>query len=102
MMISSFIALLYSIYSCDMTAAVAAQKKEIENLKYLEVILDASFDALFVINDRGIIQKVNAASVKVFGWTMEELIGQNINIIMPEEHARKHDSYLESKSSIYD
>jgi PAS domain-containing protein len=83
-----------------MTAAVAAQKAEIENLKYLEVILDASFDALFVINDQGIIQKVNAASMKVFGWTMDELIGQNINIIMPEEHARQHDSYLESKSSI--
>ena len=79
---------------------MAAQQAEIENLKYMEVILDASFDALFVINDHGIIQKVNAASLKVFGWTMEELIGQNINIIMPEKHAREHDSYLESKSSL--
>ena len=80
-----------------MTAIVAAQKAEIEHLKYLEVILDASFDALFVINDHGIIQKVNAASTNVFGWTMNELIGQNIKMIMPEEHARKHDSYFESK-----
>ncbi|KAL3776856.1 hypothetical protein ACHAW5_009014 [Stephanodiscus triporus] len=62
----------------------------------METILDASFDALFVINDRGIIQKVNEASVRVFGWTVDELVGKNINIIMPEERARMHDSYLEN------
>jgi PAS domain S-box-containing protein len=65
----------------------------------METIIDASFDALFVINDSGIIQKVNEASVRVFGWTVDELVGKNINIIMPEERARMHDSYLESEFS---
>ena len=50
-------------------------------------------------NDRGIIQTVNEASVRVFGWTVDELVGKNINIIMPEERARMHDSYLESEFS---
>ena len=91
---------LFCGFMRDMSAEKAAQAEVVESNKYMEVILDASFDALFVINDRGIIQKVNAASSKVFGWTVEEFIGQNINIIMPDEYARKHDTYMESKSSI--
>jgi PAS domain-containing protein len=83
----------------DVTKEKQALSAIVESKKYMETILDASFDALFVINDRGIIQKVNAASVGVFGWTVDELVGKNINIIMPEAHARKHDSYLESEFS---
>ena len=83
----------------DVTIEKQALSEIIESKKYMETILDASFDALFVINDRGIIQKVNAASVRVFGWTVDELVGKNINVIMPEEQARQHDSYLESKFS---
>lgn len=81
----------------DVTVEKAALSALIENEQYMKTILDASFDALFVINDHGIIQKVNDASMKVFGWNKEELINQNINILMPEKHARKHDSYLDSK-----
>ena len=58
-------------------------------------IIDASFDALFCINQHGIIQMVNQKSCEVFGWSREEFIGQNISMIMPEEHAVNHDNYLE-------
>lgn len=80
----------------DLTVEKAAQSASVQNEQYMKTIIDASFDALFVINDRGIIQKVNDASEKVFGWNKEELINQNINIIMPGAHARKHDSYLDN------
>lgn len=83
----------------DVTMEKQALSEIVSSKKYMETILDASFDALFVINDRGIIQKVNEASVRVFGWTADELVGKNINIIMPEERARMHDSYLESEFS---
>ena len=82
----------------DVTVEKQALLEIVESKKYMETILDASFDALFVINDRGIIQKVNEASVRVFGWTVEELVGRNINMIMHEDHARLHDSYLDSES----
>ena len=54
----------------------------------------ASFDGLFVIDHRGIIQRVNQTSCDVFGWSRDEFIGQNINMIMPACRAEKHDSYL--------
>ena len=88
---------------CGFIRDVSVEKQALLEIvgskKYMETILDASFDALFVINDCGIIQKVNEASVRVFGWTVDELVGKNINILMPEEHARMHDSYLESEFS---
>ena len=79
----------------DITSEKAAEAELIQERTLLTKILNASFDALLVINERGIIQKVNTASTRVFGWTEEEFIGKNINMIMPSEHAKRHDSYLE-------
>ncbi|KAL7485174.1 hypothetical protein ACHAW6_010770, partial [Cyclotella cf. meneghiniana] len=78
----------------DLTQEKAAQEEIIREQLLTSKIIDASFDALFVINHRGVIQRVNNASCHVFGWSREEFIGQNINMIMPIGHAKKHDSYL--------
>lgn len=78
----------------DLTSEKAARAEILEKQKLMEKIVEASFDALFVISQRGIIQMVNGASSRVFGWTHEEFLGKNISMIMPEHHASKHDSYL--------
>jgi PAS domain S-box-containing protein len=59
-------------------------------------ILDASFDALFVINNQGIIQEVNETSTAVFGWKREEFIGRNIHMIMTSDVAASHNQYLQN------
>ena len=55
-----------------------------------------AFDALFVINDRGIIQQVNETSTRAFGYSEDEFVGSNITIIMPKEHSEHHDEYLDN------
>ena len=32
----------------------------------------------------------------MFGWTAEEMIGQNIKMLMPEKFSREHDMYLQT------
>jgi len=59
-------------------------------------ILDASFDAAFVINNQGIIQEVNETSIRVFGWSEDEFLGSNISIIMTSDVAAEHNQYLEN------
>jgi len=86
---------LYCGFIRDLTSEKAAQAEIIESHDHMTKILDASFDSLFCINEKGIIQLVSDASSRVLGYTKEELQGQNIKMIMPEGHARKHDSYLE-------
>ena len=44
-------------------------------------IIEAAFDAMFYINERGIIQMVNEAAVKQFGWSRSEFLGSNISMI---------------------
>ncbi len=44
-------------------------------------IIEAAFDAMFYINERGIIQMVNEAAVTQFGWSRSEFLGSNISMI---------------------
>jgi len=58
-------------------------------------MLDSSFDSMFAINETGIIQTVNQAAVREFGFASEEeLVGKNISIIVGGNHAQSHDKYL--------
>lgn len=78
----------------DLTSEKAAEADVIEKQKLTSRIIDASFDALFVINQRGIIQMTNNKSAEVFGWTQDEFLDQNISMIMPKGHSNNHDRYL--------
>jgi len=47
-----------------------------------------------VIDEKGILQYANAAAEKSTGYLKSEMLGKNVKILMPEEFAREHDSYL--------
>ncbi len=57
-------------------------------------ILEATVDAIITIDDRGIIETFNSAAEKLFGYTADEMIGKNINQLMPAPYADEHDGYL--------
>ncbi len=58
-------------------------------------ILSSALDPLITIDERGEILAASRSVERVFGYTSDELIGQNIKILMPEPHRSKHDKYLE-------
>jgi PAS domain S-box-containing protein len=51
-------------------------------------------DAIISISAEGIILNVNIATERLFGWTTDEMVGQNINMLMPEPYRSEHDGYL--------
>ncbi len=73
-----------------------AQSTLAMNEARLQAIFDNTFDAIIIINDRGIIRSVNRAAVETFGYLENELVGQNINILIPEPHHDLHDGYIRS------
>lgn len=58
-------------------------------------ILDTAVNAIITMTEDCVIDGVNAAAERLFGYTREEMIGQNVNILMPNPYRDKHDSYVQ-------
>lgn len=61
---------------------------------HLQSILDTVLDATVVIDSKGIIQSFNNSAVRQFGYTPEEVIGQDVSVLMPTPYREQHDGYL--------
>lgn len=60
----------------------------------LEAILENAVDAIITIDEKGLIDSVNPATEKVFGYEATELHGKNIKMLMPSPYRDEHDGYL--------
>jgi PAS domain S-box-containing protein len=65
-----------------------------EEASKLEAILNSAVAAIITIDTRGIIDSVNPATERIFGYLASELLGQNVRILMPEPFHSEHDAYL--------
>ena len=61
----------------------------------IRAILDTIQDGIITIDEMGIIQNINPAVEKLFGYTGAELIGCNISLLMDKKEATQHDGYLQ-------
>ena len=62
----------------------------------VESILDTVIDAIIAIDERGIIQSINKAAEKLFGYSAQEIIGMNVNLLMPNPYSGEHDRYMQN------
>ncbi len=58
-------------------------------------IVDNMADGLIVMSDQGEVISFNKAATDIFGYDGSEVVGSNINMLMPEPNQSQHDSYLE-------
>jgi PAS domain S-box-containing protein len=56
-------------------------------------LLEATPDAMVVVNEGGEIVLVNAQTERLFGWPREELLGQTVEILVPERFQHSHPAY---------
>jgi PAS domain S-box-containing protein len=59
-----------------------------------KAVLETTVDGIITIDEKGIIQAVNPAVEKIFGYLTEELIGSAVSILMPEPVRSEHPSYI--------
>ena len=57
-------------------------------------IFDSAVEAMAVIDAKGIVQSVNPSVERIFGYAPNELIGRNIQVLMPRAIAARHDDFL--------
>jgi PAS domain S-box-containing protein len=60
----------------------------------LGAILKSAVAAIVTIDSRGLIETVNPAAERLFGYAAGELIGRNVSMLMPEPYRSQHDTYL--------
>lgn len=57
--------------------------------------MDAAVDAVVVIDHAGSIVAFNRSAERLFGYSVAEILGQNVSVLMPQPYREAHDDYLE-------
>jgi two-component system, LuxR family, sensor kinase FixL len=70
------------------------QKPSADGASLFRAVIDAALDAIVAIDTGGAIRTVNRATERIFGYRAAEMIGRNVNMLMPEPYAGEHDRYL--------
>jgi two-component system, HptB-dependent secretion and biofilm response regulator len=70
------------------------QRRLDETRRFNAAVTDNIADCVVTIDDRGRILSTTAMSAVIFGYSPEELLGQNVSVLMPEPYRSAHDDYL--------
>lgn len=66
-------------------------------------LLEGMSEGLVVIDQRGIVQTINPAAERIFGYSPEQLVGQNVHRLMPGSARAMHDrlvaAYADTRES---
>jgi PAS domain S-box-containing protein len=78
----------------DITQRKQATVDLAERGSRLQAILSTAAEGIITIDQRGVIESLNAAAESMFGYAPSELVGQNVKTLMPSPFHEKHDGYL--------
>ena len=59
-------------------------------------MIDTAIDGFVTTDNYGIVTSINATGERIFGYSSDELVGQNIKVLTPSQVRKNHDGYLEA------
>lgn len=77
------------LYASDITNAKETQIELGHMERRARAILDGAGDAIVIVVVGGIVQAVNPATEKLFGWKYDEIVGRNFEVLMPDLFERR-------------
>src|SRR5688572_16636128 len=78
----------------DLSRRVQIEEALRKSEERVRSIVESAVDAIIVIDDRGLIQAFNPSAERLFGYTVSEVIGRNVSMLMPSPDREQHDGYL--------
>lgn len=74
--------------------AEASAEKLHEKEELLRSIVDTAAEGVITIDERGIVTTFNRAAERIFGYAVGEVVGHNVNMLMPSPYREEHDRYI--------
>jgi two-component system, LuxR family, sensor kinase FixL len=83
-----------STISRDISELRNAESALEESATKTTAILTTMVDGVITIDEKGIVDSLNPAAERLFGYSASEVIGKNVKMLMPEPYRAEHDEYL--------
>jgi len=78
----------------DVTEQKDTEEQLEESLARTQAILEAAVNGIITIDESGVIQSVNSAIERIFGYPKEELLGHRLGILIPPDDREEFDQIL--------
>ena len=91
--LGAMVLLVLRIYPLRALAEVL--KKLAHEKERAEITLNSISDAVITVNASGTVKSFNPAAEKLFGYTADQVVDQDIRMLMPQAYRPALDSYLE-------
>ncbi len=79
-------------YLQDVTERARAEGALAASEARARAVIEGAAEAIFTFDDRGVIKSANAASARIFGHPVEELVGGSVDRLMAEPFRGEHNS----------
>ncbi len=76
------------------SAAVLRQFQEDLSAPQVDAVFDHLADGILTANADGKVESMNAAAEQMFGYNVDEVVGNSARMLLPEPYASRHDEYL--------
>ncbi|MCO7225883.1 PAS domain S-box protein [Pleionea sp. CnH1-48] len=87
----------------DITLRKQSEYQVTQRGAQLDDMFDLAPNAMIMIDDKGLIQRVNNMCVSLFGFKHDELVGEPVEVLVPEKYRDRHyelkEGYLQRSSS---
>ncbi len=88
-----------AIIGASAIARDITRQKSVEHVIHLSeirhrAIVDNVGEAIITASDAGVIESFNPAAERIFGYTTDEMIGQNVSLLVPASLQPDHDGFI--------
>ena len=58
--------------------------------------IEGAVNAIITIDEQGMIESMNKAGTNLFGYSVDEVLGKNVKMLMEDKYSKDHDKYMKA------